>query len=72
MIKYNCHYSVDGWEKEATWSHIVKLYEFEVIDANTRMLNKVTDQHIYENKIQKMKVKNAAQIFSCRVATAIN
>lgn len=30
LVKYNCHYSIDGCEKEASWSHIVKLYEFEL------------------------------------------
>lgn len=55
----------------ASWSDIVSIYEFDVGDFDTRMLNKLTDQHVYKNKIKKMKVKLAAQVLSQRVSSTI-
>lgn len=36
-----------------------------------RALNHITDEHIYEGKIRKKKVKHAVQIFSSRVASTL-
>lgn len=35
------------------------------------MCYKLTDSHIYPEKLKKMKVKNAAQVFSHRVSTTM-
>lgn len=47
------------------------LYNADVGKDEIRLVNKLTDYHVIENKIQKMKVKYAAQVFSQRVSSAI-
>lgn len=37
-------------------------------DYDTRTCNRLTDAHIYENKMKKMKVKYATQVFSQRLS----
>lgn len=67
-------FKVDGVEKMAKWAHIVKLYE---MDNGTNMLDglralpHLTDEHVYADKVKKMKVKHAAQIFSHRLAVTL-
>ncbi|KAK9736292.1 hypothetical protein QE152_g12613 [Popillia japonica] len=56
----------DGKTKLAKWAHLVKLYELN--NTYLRALPQLTDSHIIPNKIKKMKVKCASQVFSERVA----
>ncbi|KAI4468158.1 transposase protein [Holotrichia oblita] len=56
-------------EQTASWEDIVKVYEADVGDFDTTMLNKLTDQHIYKQHMKPMKGKLAAQIFSQRVSS---
>jgi hypothetical protein len=62
--------------------HIIAVYELdgtrmENVEFNYpnvsdyRMLHKLTDQHIYPNKMKKIKVKHAAQVFSQRVSVTM-
>lgn len=63
-----------SWKKKsqiATWADIVQLYELDTGDTDTRMLTKLTDYHIYPEKVKKMKVKYAAQVFSHRVSSTM-
>ncbi|KAL5234968.1 hypothetical protein ACI65C_002378, partial [Semiaphis heraclei] len=56
-------------KKKASWKHITQFYEFDK-DQSTegdRLVPKLTDAHVYEEKIKKMKVSHAAQVFSQRV-----
>jgi hypothetical protein len=64
------------------WKHIIAVYELdgtrmENVEFNYpnvsdyRMLHKLTDQHIYPNKMKKIKVKHAAQVFSQRVSVTM-
>jgi hypothetical protein len=66
------NYATDRPEKDrqyATWLHIDKAYEIDVHECTiNRAMPKLTDQHIKVDKIRKMKVKNAAQIFSRSVS----
>lgn len=55
----------------ATWEDIIRLYELDVGDFDTKMCYKLTDAHIYKDKIKKMKVKHASQVFSHRVSSTI-
>ncbi|KAJ8910056.1 hypothetical protein NQ315_012749, partial [Exocentrus adspersus] len=71
LLKYNLKFVTNGTAKLCSWDDIVQLYELDVGDFNTRMCYKLTDSHIYEDKMKKMKVKHAAQVFSHRVSTAI-
>ncbi|KAJ8917056.1 hypothetical protein NQ315_012975 [Exocentrus adspersus] len=65
LLKYNLKFVTNGTAKLCSWDDIVQLYELDVGDFNTRMCYKLTDSHIYEDKMKKMKVKHAAQSFYC-------
>lgn len=58
-------------EKFAKWSHIIQFYEIDKIrlDVGEQMTPKLTDHHIYLDKLKKMKVSVAAQVFSQRVGS---
>lgn len=71
LLKKDAYYIKNGVEKVAKWAHIVMLYNADVGEDEIRLVNKLTDYHVIENKIPKMKVKYAAQVFSQRVSSAI-
>lgn len=56
----------------ATWNVIETAYELDMT-TNTlnRQLRKLTDLHIKQNRIKKMKVKLAAQVFSATLSAFI-
>ncbi|KAI4471957.1 thap domain-containing protein 9 [Holotrichia oblita] len=55
-------FCVDGEEQ---------FYELDVGDEYTKMCNKLNDTHIYKDKIKKMKVNLAAQVFSRSVSSVM-
>ncbi|XP_024882105.1 uncharacterized protein LOC112461186 [Temnothorax curvispinosus] len=56
----------------ALWNIIETAYNLDIYsNIFNRQLRKITDQHIKKNKIKKMKVKLAAQIFSATLSTFI-
>lgn len=57
--------------QHASWNDIISLYEADVGGHDFKMCNRLTDQHVYKDKIKKMKVKNAAQVFSQRVSSVM-
>jgi len=63
----------DGKKYRASWMYIVNLYELDKKNEllELRALPKLTDMHIYADKMKKMKVSSAAQIFSQRVAATM-
>jgi len=65
-------YDVDGIKKQAKWSHLVDLYNVDSLTPDCKMLPRLTDQHIIPEKVKKMKVKHATQVFSQRVASTMN
>lgn len=71
LITKDLVYYMNGEKKIAKWSHIVQFYEIDKIrlDVGERMTPKLTDTHIYPDKIRKMKVSVAAQVFSQRVGS---
>ncbi len=52
----------------AFWKHIIQLYEMDTDDFDFKILNKLTEAHVYPEKLKKMKVSYAAQVLSQRVA----
>jgi len=59
----------NGWQK-AYWKHIIQLFKEDNDDYDFRMLNKLSERHVYQGKIKKMKVCIAAQVMSqCVSAT---
>lgn len=57
--------------RTARWKHIVDFYEIDKgrFDIGERMVPKLTDSHIYPDKLRKMKVSVAAQVLSQRVGS---
>ncbi|KAK9730592.1 hypothetical protein QE152_g14456 [Popillia japonica] len=69
--KTNVKFTWKEGEQTARWDDIVKMYELDVGDFDTRVLNKLTDQHVYADKIKVMKVKLVSQVFSQRVSSVM-
>lgn len=72
LMTKNLIFSVDGTEKCAKWSHIKELYKVDSEIPDCKMLPRLTDQHVIPEKVLKMKVKYATQIFSQRVSSTMN
>lgn len=62
-------FCMDGNEGRAKWSHIRELYEIDNAIPDCKMLPRLTDRHVVPEKILKMKVKCATQVFSQRVSS---
>jgi len=67
LITKDLIFCIDGVEKRAKWSHILELY-----NEDCQMLPRLSDNHVIPEKILKMKVKCAAQVFSQRVSSTMN
>lgn len=72
LLNKNLIFNVDGEPKEASWKDIVALYELDSKISDVKMLPRLTSEHVIPEKIKKMKVKNAAQVFSQRVSSIMN
>lgn len=74
LITKDLIYSIDyrySIEKRAKWSHLQELYNVDNLIPDSKMLPRLTDQHIVPEKVKKMKVKYATQVFSQRVASTM-
>lgn len=72
LITKDLVFTIDDEVKCAKWSHLVDLYSVENAIPDCKMLPRLTDHHIIPEKILKMKVKNATQVFSQRVSSTMN
>lgn len=70
FLNKNLSFTLNNKKMLGSWSHIIKAYNIDKSN-NIRVMRKITDQHIYKDKMRKMKVSIAAQIFSATVASAI-
>lgn len=71
FINYDVKYMLNNTEKRAKWSDIQRLYEIDVGDINTRVCNKLTDAHIYKEKLNKTKVYYAVHVLSHTVSSTM-
>jgi hypothetical protein len=71
MLNYDVKFSWKNGEEIASWVHIEQLYDLDNDDDDCRMLHRLTEEHVRKDKIKKMKVKNAAQVFSHRVQSTM-
>ncbi|KAH9645396.1 hypothetical protein HF086_000014 [Spodoptera exigua] len=60
----------EGKQKVLKWDYFQQLYEADKSYGHLKILQKVTEEHINREKINKMKVKTAAQVFSHSFAIA--
>jgi len=72
LLTKNLSYTIDNKTKYAKWSHLEDLYNIDSAVPDCKMLPRLTDQHIVRDKIAKMKVKYATQVFSQRVSSTMN
>jgi hypothetical protein len=56
----------------ATWENITHAYETDNCSGDLRAVPKLTNCHIYADKLKKMKVSHAAQVISHSLASFIN
>lgn len=69
LITKDLNFTYENKQKKASWKHVIQFYEFDK-DQSTegdRLVPKLSDSHVYPEKIKKMKVSIAAQVFSQRV-----
>lgn len=59
---------VKNQNKVVKWEYYQQVYTADKIYGELRLLNKITEEHVVPEKINKMKVKSATQIFSHSVA----
>uniref|UniRef100_A0A2S2P1K5 Transposable element P transposase-like GTP-binding insertion domain-containing protein n=1 Tax=Schizaphis graminum TaxID=13262 RepID=A0A2S2P1K5_SCHGA len=71
LITTNLIFSDSGIQHVAKWEHLTQLYELDKTESNIgdRINPKLTDAHMYVEKMKKIKVLHAAQIFSQRVGS---
>ncbi|KPJ07793.1 Transposable element P transposase [Papilio machaon] len=67
----NIRFLHNGEVKIAKWEHLIMFMEKDVGDDELRLINKLTESHLIKDKIPRMKVKYAAQVFSQRLSAAI-
>lgn len=73
MLTKDVKFTYKGQNHTASWKHIEILYKFDKNNEvnGLRCLPTLRDEHIYVNKMKKMKVSIAAQVFSQRVAATL-
>lgn len=71
LLCKNLNYVMNGKAQTAKWSHIQKLFERPPNYKGSKLLPKLTSQHVMPNHIPKMRVKHCAQVFSHSVGTAL-
>lgn len=64
LLTKNLKYVMDGKEKVAKWDHIKMLYENNPAYKGLKLIKNLTENHCHQEKIPKMKVKYASQLFS--------
>lgn len=71
LVTKDLAFAMNGTKRIAKWKHIIDFYEIDKyrFDVGERMVPKLTDSHIYPEKMRKMKVSVAAQVFSQRVGS---
>lgn len=62
----------DKKRKMVKWEYFQKNYEADKIDGELKVLHRVTEEHVYVDKMNKIKVKIATQLLSHSVAVAAN
>jgi hypothetical protein len=68
LLKRDLHFEINGISKVAKWKHIEQLYMLDTMD-DTKLCTKLTDAHIFEKKMNKMKVSHMTQVFSHQVGS---
>ncbi|CAH2083306.1 unnamed protein product [Euphydryas editha] len=68
LITKDLSYVTNNEKKIVKWDYFKMVYDADKSYAELRLLNKITEEHINPEKINKMRVKSATQLFSHSVA----
>lgn len=73
LLNKSVQFTWRGKTQTAIWTYIFNLYNLDKKNENVEMrtLPKLTEAHVLINKIKKMKVSIASQVFSHRVASTM-
>jgi hypothetical protein len=71
LLTKNLKFVLDS-QRVAKWSHIEDAYFIDRSSGNLRAMPKLTDPHVVLNKIKKMSVAKASQVFSTSVASIMS
>lgn len=71
LLEHNIQFQWKNETKTAKWADIVQYYKFDKGDDDIRLTPKIMDGHVYKQKMNKMKVSVAAQIFSQRLSAVM-
>ncbi|CAB3259517.1 unnamed protein product [Arctia plantaginis] len=71
LLTKNLRFIQNGVVKFAKWEHLQMLLDADPGEDDIRLVNKLTESHVVPEKIPKMKVKHAAQVFSQRVSATM-
>lgn len=61
-------YTTKNKEKTVKWEYFQRVYDADKSYGELKLLHKITEEHINPEKINKMRVKTATQLFSHSVA----
>lgn len=64
LLKNDLKFMENGKIKYAKWEHLEFLLNEDIGEDDIRLVNKLTELHVNKDKIPRMKVKFAAQVFS--------
>lgn len=64
LLTKNLKFTIEGQEKIAKWEHITQLYVNNPTYQGLKLIKNLTENHCNKEKIPKMKVKYASQLFS--------
>lgn len=64
-------YNTNNEAKIVEWAYFQQLYVADQTHGELKMLFKLTEEHVNPEKINKMRVKSATQIFSHSVAVTV-
>lgn len=68
LLEHNASFVWKNGPQKASWQDVVSLYVLDETEVDLKMCHKLTDLHIYKEKMKKMKVSIAAQVFSQNVS----
>ncbi|KAK9711203.1 hypothetical protein QE152_g25562 [Popillia japonica] len=68
LLSKDLQFEEDGEIKIAKWDHVKQFYLLDSLD-DTRLCKKLSDAHVFPQKMDKMKVSLMTQVFSQRVGS---
>lgn len=68
LLEHDAIFCWKNGQQKASWTDVVNLYVLDESELDLKMCHKLTDVHVYKDKMKKMKVNVAAQVFSQNVS----